>query len=115
MAYPCGTSRRSDAGAGGLPPQPDGLGGVASPRFVARRSRTAVGTPHSSRLARLAIAPSAAAGGCETNSGAITTVLCSANSDARVTNLRASLCYNDPTTWLSRQWRGSIEGTTHPR
>ena len=49
----------------------NGLGRSASPRIVARRSRTAhAGTPRSSRLARLAPRPSAAAGGVETNSTA---------------------------------------------
>jgi len=35
------TSRRSGAGGGGLPPQPEGLGGFASPRGVARHRRSA--------------------------------------------------------------------------
>ena len=34
------TPRRSDAGDGGLAPQPEGLGGFASPRCVARRRRS---------------------------------------------------------------------------
>lgn len=64
MAYKgTGTSRRNDAADGRLPPQPIGLGGLASPRRVARRRRIwRADTPSSSRLARLAIAPSAACG-----------------------------------------------------
>ena len=64
-----GTSRRSDAGDGRVPPQPGGLGRSASPRIVARRRRsTPPATPSSSRLARLAAEPSAAAGGLGTGS-----------------------------------------------
>ncbi|MBI4227651.1 MAG: phosphoribosylformylglycinamidine cyclo-ligase [Candidatus Omnitrophica bacterium] len=63
MAYKLrDTSRRNDAGAGRRPPSPGGLDRSAAPRGVARRSRTALGTLRSSRLARLAARSSAATG-----------------------------------------------------
>jgi len=62
---PCGTPRRSndgrEAGCRNLWSE-HRLGRSASPRGVARRSRTPGSTPRSSRLARLAAWPSAAAG-----------------------------------------------------
>ena len=48
----CDTPSRSDAEDGGLAPQPEGLGGSASPRGVARRRRSAPSATPSPRVLR---------------------------------------------------------------